>query len=90
MFVFPFLHIKTLMLWRNDIYRIVLEKFMHKLQHGALHKIYRTIFRNDSCVLNKPDLLTTKIISWKVFLQILEKRLFLRAGTSRIFSISVV
>jgi len=28
----------------NDIYRLELTKFMHKLHHGALRKIYEYLF----------------------------------------------
>jgi len=34
----------------NDIYRIELAKFMHKIPHGALHKIYDNFFQNISNV----------------------------------------
>jgi len=34
----------------SDIYRIELAKFMHKLHHGTLHKIYDNFFQNISNV----------------------------------------
>jgi len=30
----------------NDIYRIELAKFVHKIHHGAQHKIYDNFFQN--------------------------------------------
>jgi len=34
----------------NDIYPIEMAKFIHKLHHGALHKIYDNFFQNISNV----------------------------------------
>ena len=36
------------MLKLNDIYRLELAKFMHKLHHGALPKIFDNFFKNIS------------------------------------------
>jgi len=49
-------------------------KIVHKSHHGSLPKVY-DIFSKVLLVfiLTKPDSLTTKIISYKEFLQILKK-----------------
>jgi len=47
----------------NDIYRVELAKFMHKLYHSALPEIYDNIFKIFLLlILTKPDSMTTKMI----------------------------
>jgi len=63
----------------NDIYRIELAKFMHKLHHGAVNKIYDNFFQNISDVHSYKTSfadMATIIISYKESMQILEKKYF--------------
>jgi len=72
---------KNLNVLNSAIHKFTPAKFMHKLQHGALPKICKVSFEVSLVVIvAKPDLLATKIISYKGFLQILENRLFFLEG----------
>ena len=59
---------------QNDNYRLELAKFIHKLHHGALPKMYDNFFNIFVVlILKKTDSLTAKIILCTGFPQILEK-----------------
>ena len=67
---------------KNDIYRLESVKFMHKLHHGALPKIYNFFKIFLMFILTKQDSLTTKIILYKHSMQRICAKLWkkLRSG----------
>jgi len=75
------IHKNLNMLKLNDIYRLELAKFRHKLHLVRCPK-YMTIFLKIFLmfILTKPDSLTTKIILYNESIQNLEKTIFYRGA----------